>query len=35
MLATADPIAFVLRWLFLGTAVAFWLMVPLALALGL
>ena len=35
MLATADPLAFFLRWLFLGAAIGFWVMVPLALVLGL
>ena len=35
LLDTTDPIAFFLRWLFLGAAIGFWVMVPLALVLGL
>ena len=35
MTDTTDPLAFVLRWMFLGAAIGFWVMVPLALVLGL
>jgi hypothetical protein len=34
MTTPTDWLAFGLRYLFLGAAIGFWLMVPLALALG-
>lgn len=35
MMDTSDPLAFALRWLFLGTAVGFYAMLALAWTVGL